>query len=141
MNPTLRADPRREHATASSDRAFGLVFAAVFASIGAQPLVHGGEARVWALAAAAAFLVAALARPGMLAPLNRAWSGFGMLLSRVTNPVVLGILFFGAMVPTGLLMRLFRRRPLALEIDREARSYWIVRDPPGPAPETMTRQF
>jgi hypothetical protein len=49
--------------------------------------------------------------------------------------------FFVVITPVALLMRLVRRRPLATGFDRGAASYWIQRDPPGPEPETMTRQF
>jgi hypothetical protein len=44
-------------------------------------------------------------------------------------------------VPIGLLMRLLGRDLLSLKLDRQAQSYWVVRQPPGPAPETMIRQF
>ena len=55
----------------SSDRSFGIVFAVVFAIIGLWPVPFGGLPRWWSLAIAAAFLVVALVRPGLLAPLNR----------------------------------------------------------------------
>ena len=77
----------------------------------------------------------------MLAPLNRAWLYVGLLLQRVVSPVVLGILFFLTVTPIGLLMRLTGKNPLRLGFDREAQSYWIDRQPPGPAPDTMPRQF
>lgn len=142
MNPATHENLHRDaQVTGSTDRAFGLVFAAVFAIVGAWPVLRGGEPRLWAFALAAGFLVAALTRPGILGPLNHVWFRFGMLLHRVTSPLVLGLIFFGAIAPTGLVMRLLRRRPLALEMDRAARSYWVPRDPPGPAPHTMTRQF
>ena len=43
--------------------------------------------------------------------------------------------------PTALLMRLLRKVPLQLRFDSAARSYWIQRTPPGPAPDSMNRQF
>ena len=142
MNPAIHENLHRDaKVTGSSDRAFGLVFAAVFAIVGAWPMFRGGEPRPWAFALGACFLAAALARPAVLAPLNRVWFRVGMLLHRVTSPLVLGLIFFGAVAPTGLVMRLLRRRPLALEMDHAASSYWVPRDPPGPAPDTMTRQF
>jgi hypothetical protein len=54
---------------------------------------------------------------------------------------VMGLLFYLTVTPTGLLMRLFRKDPLRLRFDPEAKSYWIERQPPGPAPETMRHQF
>jgi hypothetical protein len=38
-------------------------------------------------------------------------------------------------------MRALGKRPLGLAFDKDAKSYWITREPPGPAPETMTNQF
>jgi hypothetical protein len=38
-------------------------------------------------------------------------------------------------------MRALGKDPLRLRRDPEAKTYWIDREPPGPAPETMTEQF
>lgn len=125
----------------SSDRAFGIVFSVVFAIIGLFPLADSGAVRVWALAVAVAFLVVALARPTLLGPLNRLWLKVGALLHRIVSPLVLGLLFYGIVLPTGLLMRLVGKRSIPVGFDREPESYWIPRDPPGPPPEGMKNQF
>ena len=39
------------------------------------------------------------------------------------------------------LMRAFGKDPLRLKWQKDAESYWIVRDPPGPLPNTMSKQF
>lgn len=132
---------RREEIRGSGDRAFGLVFTVVFAVVGLLPLLGGARVRGWALALSGLFLAAALLRPGVLAPLNRAWTRFGALLHRVVSPLVLAFLFYGVVTPTGLLARAFGKRPLALRFEPDAESYWIPREPPGPAPETMKNQF
>jgi Saxitoxin biosynthesis operon protein SxtJ len=138
---THQPHPDEREVVGPSDRAFGLTFAGVLAAAGLLPLLRGGGVRTWALAAAAVFLAAALARPAVLAPLNRVWLRLGLLLHRIVNPVVLAIVFYAVITPMGLLMRLARNRPLKLGFDPAVRSYWTPRDPPGPAPETMTRQF
>ena len=132
---------REPEVRGSSDRSFGLVFAAVFLTAGLSPLVRGETPRAWALALAGVLIAIALAMPPLLAPLNRLWTRFGLLLGKVTTPVVMGVLFYLVVTPTGLLMRLFGKDPLRLSCDREAGSYWIQREPPGPSPETMTNQF
>jgi predicted membrane metal-binding protein len=124
-----------------SERSFGIVFGVVFTVIGAWPLLRGDEPRFWSLALAIAFLAAALLRPQVLGPLNWLWFKFGILLSKVTTPIVMGLLFVVAVVPTALVMRLRRKDLLNLRFQPEARSYWIVRDPPGPTPDTMKNQF
>jgi hypothetical protein len=132
---------RSEIAQSSSDRAFGIVFAVVFLIVGVLPLVFGGVVRVWSVAVSAVFLALALLRPALLAPLNRLWTRFALLLHRIVSPVVLGIMFFAVITPMGWLQRAVGRDPLRLRFDREARSYWVNREPPGPPPETLDNQF
>jgi hypothetical protein len=124
-----------------SERSFGLVFTAVFTIVALLPLTKGGEPRLWALAPAAAFLVTALFLPKALRPLNLIWFKFGLLLHKIVNPLVMGLLFFFTVMPVGVLMRMSGKDPLRLRRDSGAASYWIVRAPPGPAPETLKNQF
>src|SRR5712672_789619 len=101
LEPTIDRGPAPE----SSDRSFGFVFAVVFAIIGCWPLIHGAAPRWWALGLGAAFAALALARPQLLHPLNRAWLAFGRLLHRVVSPLVMGMVFFTVVTPTGWIMR------------------------------------
>jgi Saxitoxin biosynthesis operon protein SxtJ len=124
-----------------SNRSFGLVFAAVFAAIALLPAIHGAPIRMWALAVAAAFAAAALLVPRLLYPLNRAWFALGLLLHHIVNPVIMAVLFYGAILPMALLLRLLGKDLLRLKRDEAATSYWITRDPPGPAAGSMSKQF
>ena len=130
-----------ENVKSSSDRSFGFVFTVVFLLITVWPYYDGGAPNFWAAGTGSLFLMTALLRPVLLAPLNRLWTRFGLLLNKVTSPIILGLLFFGVMLPISLLMRLFGKRPLQLSYDQKTSSYWIVREPTGPAPETMKQQF
>jgi hypothetical protein len=132
---------RKQEVEGSSDRSFGLVFAAVFVLIGGWPLWHGAAPRWWALGVAAAFAAVAVLRPGLLARPNRLWSRLGVLLGMLVSPIALGALFYLAFVPIGLLMRLAGKDPLRLRRDAGSASYWIPRRPPGPPPDSMTNQF
>jgi hypothetical protein len=132
---------REEKIEGSSDRAFGFVFAAVFAVIGAWPLLSSAQVRWWALALAGLFALAALAFPSLLGPLNRWWMRLGLLLGRIFGPVALGILFYAVFTPTGVLMRLAGKDPLRLRRAPATDTYWIGRQPPGPPPDSMTNQF
>jgi hypothetical protein len=125
----------------SSDRAFGFVFAAFFGIVGLLPLFSRGEVRGWALFISLAFALYAAAVPHVLAPLNRAWTAFGEVLHHIVSPIALGILYYGVVTPTGLLMRLAGKDPLRLRPDPAARSYWIERQPPGPPADSLKDQF
>jgi hypothetical protein len=73
--------------------------------------------------------------------LNWAWTKLGLLLGKIVNPIVIGILFFLVFVPAAVVMRMLGKDALRLKPDRSRSSYWIVRNPPGPQPESMLRQF
>lgn len=123
------------------DKSFGLVFSGVFGFLGLAPLLHGKGPRLWAIGVAAAFLGAALFAPAVLSPLNRLWTRLGILLHKVTSPLLLGFVFFGVITPMGIVMRWFGRDALRLRFDKDAPCYWIERRPPGPAPDTYRNQF
>jgi hypothetical protein len=132
---------REESVNPSSNRTFGMVLAAFFALIGVLPLLRGHPVRLWALPLSGIFFLAALIAPTMLAPLNRVWTALGALLHKITNPIILGVFFYLVFTPFGSLMRLFGKDFLRLKLDPDAESYWIVRQPTGPPPESMSNQF
>src|ERR1700693_4359254 len=118
---------------AGSDRSFGLVFAAFFAIVALLPTIHGAQLRWWALGLAAGFAIVAFIAPRVLHPLNRAWLALGLLLHHVVNPVIMAVMFFGAILPMALLLRALGKDLLRLKRDPQAASYWIPREPPAPA--------
>lgn len=125
-----------------SNRKFGVTFGAIFAVFGLWPLLHqGGSPRWWLIAASAGFLSVGLLVPVWLTPLNRAWFKLGLALNKIVNPVVMGLLFFGAVVPFGWFLRWKGKDLLRLAIKRDAPTYWIEREPPGPSRGTFNKQF
>ena len=131
----LRAE---ERPTCSSNRSFGITCAAIFALIGVLSLWHSHNGAWW-LAFAALFAIAATSVPGVLSPINRVWAWVGGWLYLVVGPVVMVVLYFGAIVPVGLLMRAFGSDPLHMRLDRHAASYWVVRGE-ADRPQTMKNQ-
>jgi hypothetical protein len=123
-----------------SERSFGLVFAAFFALLAAHRAWTGRD-YLWLAVAAIVMIVLALAVPAVLAPFNRFWYRFGMLLSRIFQPVVLGLLFFVTVTPIALIMRLTGKDPLRLRFAKDLDSYWIARDPSGSSGSSLNRQF
>jgi hypothetical protein len=86
------------------------------------------------------FLAGAWLKPSSLQPLNRLWMKLGLLLHKIVNPIVMGLLFYGTIWPTGLVMRMRGRDLLRLKREPASDTYWIARAP-GPQPETMRDQF
>lgn len=132
---------REEENLGSTDRGFGQVFAGFFAIVAALKWWFGNALWPWWLAGAVVFLVLAYAAPKVLAPLNRLWTKLAMLLYKIVNPLTMGFLFFLVMTPMGVVMRAFGKDFLRRRRAPEAKSYWIAREPPGPAPDSMKNQF
>lgn len=132
---------RKENIKVGSERAFGVVFAAVFAAVASAPLLDGQAPRWWALGVAGALSAIALVTPVLLRPFNRLWFQFGMLLHKAVNPLIMGLLFFLTITPIALIMRLFGKDPLRLRFDPKAESYWIKRPPPEADSQGMRHQF
>jgi len=124
-----------------SHRSFGFVAAGACAVIWMIKYWRGHNHWEWWLAEAAVFLILALAWPRSLQPLNWLWTQFGLLLHRIAQPVAMGLLFFTTIVPMGLLFRAMGKDFLRQRFDPSARSYWIMRNPPGPEPGSFKNQF
>ena len=132
---------RAEEIKLSSDRSFGIVFLLVFLAMGIW-MVLGSHPEGWLFLAGSVILfVVTLARPSILSPLNRAWFKFGLLLGQVVNPLILGVVFFLVITPMAVFRRLLGKDSLHLKSNPCLESYWIDRNPPGPKPSSMTRQF
>jgi hypothetical protein len=131
---------RDEPTAPGSNRTFGLVMAAALAVVSLINGWHLGRLWPWTVVTALLFAGAAWLRPSSLGLLNRLWMKLGLMMHKVVNPVVMGLLFYGTILPTGLVMRLRGRDLLRLKRQPTAESYWIAR-PPGPSPETMRDQF
>ena len=132
---------RIEPVQGSTNRTLGLTFGAVFLVVGVYPWAFGNPLRLWSLVVAVGFALVALVHPDLLGPLNKVWTRFGLLLHKVTSPIVLGIMFFGVVTPIGLLMRAAGKDPLKLRRQADAATYWVDRIPPGPKPDTLPNQF
>lgn len=136
---------RRDRAAikAPTERSFGVTFAVVFALIAAWQLFrHGvGVGAAASAGLALGFLAAAFAAPALLRPLNILWMRFGLLLHRIVNPVIMGLLFFGVFTPFGLVMRLFGADLLRLRKPAGDGTYWISRARDNVEPSSMTNQF
>lgn len=141
MNRSIHENFVRDEADVpGADRTFGLVMTAALAVISLLNSWHSGRLWPWTSSAAVLFLLAAWLKPSSLHSLNRLWMKLGLLLHKILNPVVMGLLFYGTILPTGLIMRLRGRDLLRLKRDAGTDSYWIARTP-GPAPQSMGDQF
>ena len=110
-----------------SNRNFGIVFFVVFLIIALWPVLKQNEIRIWSLIISFIFFVLGLINSKLLTPLNKLWFKFGILLGNIISPIVMGIVFFLVVTPTGLVMRIFRKDILKLKKNSND-TYWINKD-------------
>jgi hypothetical protein len=139
---TLHEDLRREDETeAPSDRKFGLTLGTLFAIMAVVKIVERSPwGFIWGVLAAA-LIGPALLRPSLLSGPNHIWLRFGILLNRIVNPVIMAVLFYGTIVPIGLLMQALGKDPLRLKLDKTATSYWLTRSDERLQSQSMRQQF
>jgi len=123
----------------SSERSFGLVFAAVFFLFTAWHFQKHHTINFPLGIASIAFFVAALMRPIILKPLNYLWLKFGRLLERIITPLTMGVMFYLIVTPFALCLRLIgkdflKRKPVF-------KSYWTERADKLLTPDSMRRPF
>ena len=112
----------------SSNRSFGLVFFAFFLIISLWPLINDAEIRIWSLIISIIFLLLGLFNSKILTPLNKIWFKFGIILGKFVSPIVMGLVFFLVVTPTGIIMRLTGKNLLGLKKDIKKDTYWIKKN-------------
>ncbi len=112
---------------AGTERNFGLVFAAVFIIISLYPLWFGKNIHLWACIVAFIFFFFAIFLPKALILPNKLWFKLGSFLGAIVSPIIMGMIFFLTVTPTGMIMRLFGKDILNQKIKKSVKSYWIKR--------------
>ena len=108
----------------SSNKSFGIVFAVVFSLIALWPLLKGNEIRLWSLIISLIFLILGFMNSKILTPLNKLWFKLGIFLGNFIAPIIMGIIFFFVVTPTGIIMKLLGKDLIKLKKNNE-NSYWI----------------
>jgi hypothetical protein len=134
------AQKKKGPLTAAEGRKFGLTVGVaflVFAGIAwwrghpTTSTVLGGLGGVLALAG--------LIIPRQLGPVERAWMGLAVLISKVTTPIVMGVMYLGVLLPVGWLRRRLGGNPLVHA--EQDHSYWRTRPVGSRRSMSMRRQF
>lgn len=118
-------------------RKFGFTVGAAFLVLGSVVLWRGHQTVATVFGAAGALLIAGgLLVPGHMGPVYRGWMKFGFLLSKVTTPIFMGLVYFGVLGPTGLVRRALGKNSVARP---RGTTYW--QDRTGVRKSNLQRQF
>ncbi len=131
---------RRDRArlTPSEGRKFGLTVGAALAALGGLLLWRSHDQVAYVLLLAAGLLISAgIAVPTRLGPVERAWMGMALAISKVTTPIFMSVVYFLVIAPVGLARRAFGGNPLRR--NRSEDSNWVEHEPSEHG--SLRRQF
>jgi hypothetical protein len=77
--------------------------------------------------------------PTHLGPVERAWMALAHAISKVTTPIVMGVIYLGVLLPVGVLRCGFGGNPLVHA--EEDHTYWRARAAGSRRSASMRRQF
>ena len=79
-----------------------------------------------------------LIAPSALQPVYKVWMTIGLLLNKVTTPIIMGVVFYALVTPMGLLRSLFATDPMARKLEN-SESYRVPSK--KKPPETLEKPF
>jgi hypothetical protein len=126
--------------TRGEGRRFGLTVGGAFLLLAAVSAWRGHAIAPLVLAApGAAFVLGGVLLPARLGPVQRVWMRSALAISKVTTPILLGVLYFLVITPTGIVRRAFGGNPLK-HTDPDG-GYWKVRTGESAGRSDLRRQF
>ena len=121
-------------------REFGLVTGGIIAGLFGLffPWVFERPLQVWPFIVFAVLGLWGLAAPMSLRPVYRVWMKFGLILSRITTPIIMGLVFYVVITPVAIFWKIIGKDGMARKFDN-SESYRVPsRKAP---PENLERPY
>ena len=114
-------------------RKFGLVIAIALGVIGSFVYVKFGNLDVggWFWGIGLLFLILGFILPSVLRPVYRIWMLLAYFIGGIVSRVILTVLYYVVLTPTGLVLRLFGKDVLDQRFEKDKESYWVKKDYAG----------
>ena len=109
-----------------TNKSFGLTFGTVFLIVFFYVFIEYDNSNLYLsiLFISIIFYLLGFLNSKILYPLNFIWFKFGIFLGKIVSPIILGIIYFLVVTPTGIVMKIFKKDLLALKFT-DKNSYWI----------------
>jgi hypothetical protein len=128
---------KKQNTKLKDNIAFGVLFFFFFLIIAFYPLISGGVIRIWSIVLSLLFLIITIVRPNLFTFSNALWIRFGILIGKIMSPILMCVVFFLVVTPTGILVRILKKDIMGLKRDKS--SYWINREDKNST--SMRKQF
>jgi len=112
----------------SSPKSFGIVFSIVFFFIELYIYVYQGHISFYFIIISLILLLISFKKPLLLVIPNQIWYKFGIILSKITNPIILFVIFYLFFFPTSIVIKIFKGNLLNKSFDNKIETYWEQRE-------------
>lgn len=122
-------------------RRFGLTFSAIIAALFGLiiPFAFKIGFPWWPWAVAIVFSAWSLLAPASLNGFYHLWMRFGLIMNAIISRIILGIAYYLAVLPTGIVLKLLGKDPMRRTIEGESNTYRVNSE--ASKPEQMRKPF
>ena len=103
---------------------FGFFFSFLSLILVVYPTFFGNEIKFFFLFFFFIFFLSSILYPKLIKPIYLFWMKLSFYLGKVTNPVILAILFFTFFLTIGIFLKIFKKKPLKMNFNKKLISYW-----------------
>jgi hypothetical protein len=122
-------------------RKFGLIAFVFFAILCALGIWAQKNLTIYLFSCLSILGIGFMVAPVQLTPVYKAWLRVGHLLGRAVNTLILIFIYYLVITPASLLKRVMGGRPLPLQPDRAAASYWVTKPEPAQPKERFLKRY
>ena len=120
------------------NRHFGIIFGILFLFFSIWAFSSNNNIKYLLIFLSISFFILAILAPNKLNNLKNLWLKFGKILGKIISPIIISLIYFISVLPTGIIMKILQKDLLKFKIDKSKKSYWNDRkDEIGP----MKNQF
>ena len=120
---------------------FGITMSIILTIIGIFLLWGKNNYFEYSFFLAAVFFISGLIMPSALKPVYKAWMALSVVMGFIMTRVIMVIIFYLIVTPLALISSMAGENFLDMKIDKNAKSYWIVRKKTQNVKSDYERQF
>ena len=116
-----------KHNNQLTDKKFGYFFGSFMLIVSLIIFLVQDFWNFYIISIAISFITIALIKPKLLSIPNHIWFKFSLFIGNAISMIVMIILFYLVIFPTGIILKIFNKDILPVKKDKNLESYWLER--------------
>jgi len=120
---------------------FGLTMGVILTLFGLFLFWKRNDYFAYVFLLAALFFISGVFLPSLLKPVFKVWMAFSVVMGYMMTRIIMVIIFYLIVTPTGFMASLTGKKFLDMKIDKSVNSYWIAKEKTQKTPNDYEKQF